>query len=156
MRSTGRTLFLLVTVFAALSLVLAACGNGDDDGGGDDTGDETEATQPADTGGEATEPADGGGGDLAAAGEEIYQSECAQCHSTDGSEGVGPTWQGVWGSEVELESGETVTVDEEYVTNSIQNPDDQIVAGFSSGIMPTVDLSDEEINQIIAYMKTLS
>lgn len=149
----SRTLFLMVAAFAALSLILAACGDDDDDANGG----ETEVTQPADTNGdEATEPADGEAeGDAVAAGEEIYQAECAQCHSTDGSEGIGPTWQGIWGREETLESGETVTVDEEYVRNSIENPDEQIVEGFSSGVMPQFDLSDEEIDQIIAFMQTL-
>jgi len=60
---------------------------------------------------------------------------CVACHSIDGSELPGPTWQGVYGSEELLESGSQVTVDEEYIRNSILHPGDEIVAGFQN-IMP--------------------
>lgn len=60
---------------------------------------------------------------------------CTACHSIDGSEMPGPTWQGIGGSEELLESGSQVTVDEEYIRNSILNPGDEIVSGFQN-IMP--------------------
>ncbi len=60
---------------------------------------------------------------------------CTACHSIDGSELAGPTWLGVVGREELLESGSRVTVDEEYVRNSILHPGDEIVAGFQN-IMP--------------------
>jgi cytochrome c oxidase subunit 2 len=60
---------------------------------------------------------------------------CTACHSIDGSELPGPTWQGVFGNEELLESGSSVTVDEEYIRNSIFHPADEIVSGFQN-IMP--------------------
>jgi len=60
---------------------------------------------------------------------------CTACHSIDGSELPGPTWQGVFGNEELLESGSSVTVDEEYIRNSILHPADEIVSGFQN-IMP--------------------
>lgn len=154
-----RSLFIFVTLVAVLSLFLAACGDDDDD---DDSDGGDGAVATATTAGsdeEAETPADGGdtGGDsdAAAAGESIYEAQCASCHTTDGSDGIGPTWQGLWESEVTLADGSTVTADEEYITESIQDPNAKVVEGFSEGIMPQFDLSDEEIQQIIAFIQTL-
>jgi cytochrome c oxidase subunit 2 len=60
---------------------------------------------------------------------------CVACHSTDGTEMAGPSWQGIFGSEVSLEDGSSVTVDEDYLRRSILMPGDQIVAGYQD-IMP--------------------
>lgn len=112
---------------------------------------------------EQLNPSTGGGegedGDLAARGQQLAQANgCVGCHSVDGAQSAGPTWQGLFGSEIPLASGETVTADEEYITNSIRNPGDQIHEGFSN-IMPAFgpdQLSDEDVQAIIAYMQTLS
>jgi len=59
-------------------------------------------------------------GDAAERGEEVAQQfGCLSCHSADGSQGVGPTWLGVFGSEKNLTNGTTVTVNEEYLRQSI-------------------------------------
>lgn len=78
---------------------------------------------------------------------------CFSCHSTDGSRRVGPTWQGLWGSEVELADGTTVTADEEYIRTSILDPDAQQVAGF--GVMPDFDVSESELEALVAYIRSL-
>jgi cytochrome c oxidase subunit 2 len=64
------------------------------------------------------------------------QFACASCHSIDGSILVGPSWQGVFGSQEALSDGSTVTVDEEYLRTSILNPAAQIVAGYENVAMP--------------------
>lgn len=93
------------------------------------------------------------------AGEEVAtEIGCFACHTSDGADLVGPTWAGVAGSERELELGETVVADDDYLYNSIVDPRSQIVSGFDP-LMPEGygdQLSDEEISQIIAYIKTLS
>ena len=60
---------------------------------------------------------------------------CVACHSTDGTSMAGPTWQGILGSEVSLEGGGSVTIDEDYLRRSILEPSAQIVAGYQN-IMP--------------------
>lgn len=69
-------------------------------------------------------------------GETWYtQFGCNSCHSLDGTVVVGPSWQNLYGVERELESGETVVVDEEYLRISITDPHAQLVAGFPA-VMP--------------------
>jgi cytochrome c oxidase subunit 2 len=105
----------------------------------------------------------------AARGEQWYtQFGCNACHSLDGSVIVGPSWQGLYGHEVTLTSGETVTADEEYIRNSILNPNDQIVEGFAPNVMPQTfasQFADEEakydgqiniIDDLIAFIQTLN
>lgn len=90
-------------------------------------------------------------------GQKIAQDNaCMTCHSTDGTGIVGPTWQNLFGSEVQLQSGETVIADEEYLRESIFNPKTKRVEGYG-GAMPKYDyLSDSQVNSIIEYIKSLS
>ena len=85
----------------------------------------------------------------------VAQNGCTGCHTIDGSTLVGPTWFGLYGSQVKLSDGSTVTADDAYITESIQNPSAQIVAGFEGVQMPTFNLTDAQISDIIAYIKTL-
>ncbi len=85
------------------------------------------------------------------------QYGCLSCHSLDGSQLVGPTWLGLFGSEVKLADGRTVIADEAYIIESIRNPGAAIVEGYPN-IMPASlgqELSDERIQDIIAFIKTL-
>ncbi len=90
-------------------------------------------------------------------GEQLYQQYgCNACHSTDGSALVGPTWRGLYGTEETLGDGSTVTVNDEYIKESIQDPNAKVVEGFTAGLMPpTLNVQDEEIPHIIEYMKSL-
>ncbi len=85
-------------------------------------------------------------------------SQCLSCHSVDGSQMVGPTWKGLYGSEVELEDGTTVIADVEYLTESIKDPGAKIVKGFPAGAMPPYGsiLTDENIQDIVAYIQSLA
>ena len=86
----------------------------------------------------------------------VKSSGCLGCHSIDGSKLVGPTWLGLFGSQVPLSDGTTVTADEAYLTESILNPSAKIVAGFETQAMPAfATLTEEEIANILAYLKTL-
>ncbi|RJP82571.1 MAG: cytochrome c oxidase subunit II [Candidatus Zixiibacteriota bacterium] len=91
-------------------------------------------------------------------GERLYTSRgCINCHSLDGTPGNGPSMLGVFGSRVQLTDGTSVIADENYVRESILEPQAKIVAGYQP-IMPTYQtiLRDEEVNALIAYLKTLS
>jgi cytochrome c oxidase subunit 2 len=100
-------------------------------------------------------------GDLTPAerGAEAYQLRgCNACHTLDGTETIGPSWQGLFGSEKTLTDGTTVVADEEYIRQAIIKPNDQVVEGFAP-IMPQTyeeQIPPEEINDIIEYIKSLS
>ena len=90
-------------------------------------------------------------------GEKLYKERgCNACHSIDGSTLVGPTWKGLFGHEVSMTDGSTVTADENYIRQSILEPQAKMVKGFGP-VMPAFKgiLSDEEVDAIIAYIKTL-
>lgn len=90
-------------------------------------------------------------------GQKLYnQRGCRQCHSVDGAAGIGPTFKGLWGHDQPLRDGGRAVVDENYLRESIVNPQAKIVAGFEP-VMPTFQgrLKDKEITAIIEYIKTL-
>jgi len=90
-------------------------------------------------------------------GQKLYnQRGCKQCHSVDGVAGIGPSFKGIWGHQQPLKGGGQVLVEENYVRESIVNPQAKIVAGYEP-VMPTYQgrLKDKEITAIIAYLKTL-
>ena len=90
-------------------------------------------------------------------GQKIYETYCKACHSINGAAGNGPTWKGLFGSQVELVDGSVVTADEAYLHQSIADPKSQVVKGFGPmGFNVTaVGITDPEIAYIIAYIKTL-
>ena len=101
----------------------------------------------------------GAGGTLSLAdqGKQLYASRaCIGCHSINGSASTGPTWKGMWGHEVKTDKG-TVKVDENYIRESILQPNAQIVNGFQAGLMPSFagQLKDDEINALIEFIKSV-
>ena len=90
-------------------------------------------------------------------GKRVFENAgCLGCHSIDGSAKVGPTLKGLFGSTVVLADGKTVQADEEYLRESVVDPNAKIVKGFQP-IMPSfkATLKDEELAALIAYLKTL-
>jgi cytochrome c oxidase subunit 2 len=90
-------------------------------------------------------------------GQNVYTSRCIACHDLTDQRKVGPGWKGIWGKQEQLEGGTSVVVDENYVRESIVDPNAKIVLGFPKGVMPTFagQLSDQEIMGVIEMMKTL-
>jgi len=89
-------------------------------------------------------------------GERLFTDlACITCHKTDTS-GRGPVLAGVFGSQVRLMDGRTVVADENYLRESIVNPQAKVVLGYQP-IMPTFQgtVSEENLMQLIAYIKTL-
>lgn len=103
---------------------------------------------------------------LDVAGEILFKRKgCAQCHSVDGDNSAkypGPPLNGQWGTDRQVlprgsSSPVTVTMDENYVRQSIRQPNSEIVVGRKPGMTVFTPqlLKDEEITAIIAYLKTL-
>jgi cytochrome c oxidase subunit II len=101
-----------------------------------------------------------GGGELAQRGQQLAQENgCTGCHSIDGAAAIGPTWQGLYGHEVTLADGSTVTADDAYIAESMRDPSAKVVEGFPGGVMPTFGpdkLSDDDVAAIVAFIATLA
>jgi cytochrome c oxidase subunit 2 len=89
-------------------------------------------------------------------GERLFtEHACVTCHKRD-STGRGPTLYGLYGSKVALADGRTAIADDNYLRESIMNSQMRVVQGYQP-IMPAFQgmLSEENLMQLIAYIKTL-
>ncbi len=97
--------------------------------------------------------------EMALMGEQVYTLKgCGACHKTDGSSQVAPTWKGLFGKQEKvIENGKeiTITVDEKYINESIKTPQQKLTVGFEKTPMPVFPLTDEEIEQVTAFIRTL-
>jgi cytochrome c oxidase subunit II len=91
-------------------------------------------------------------------GKYIWQTRgCNQCHSTDGTPGRAPTWKDVFGSTITFKDGTSQVADEDYLHGVIEHPNSKPIPGFDPIMPPTAGLlSDKDIDNVIAYIKTLS
>lgn len=99
------------------------------------------------------------------AGEKIWKQICASCHQIDGTRLVGPTWNSVenadgqfgYGYDAALEDGTSVLRDENYYRESILDPNAKVVKGFAPAMASYQGiLTDEDINNVIAFIQSLS
>ncbi len=108
--------------------------------------------------GEVTMPpeCEGAANPMACWGQKLSNTKgCMACHSVDGvKQQPCPNWRGIFGKERLLVSGETVTADEEYLTNSIVNSWDQVVQGYGK-TMPPYNFPEQEVEALVAYVKSL-
>jgi cytochrome c oxidase subunit 2 len=90
------------------------------------------------------------------AGEKLFaEKACITCHLSNGK-GRAPSLNGVFGGQVRLADGSTLTADENYIRESILNPSAKIVAGYAP-LMPTFQgqLTEEQTLDLISYVKSL-
>jgi cytochrome c oxidase subunit 2 len=93
---------------------------------------------------------------LAQRGQELSTGlGCVACHTVDGSPGVGPSWEGMWGRVETLTNGNTIVVDEEYFRESLKDPPRKMVAGYPN-VMLRYFLEEEEIIALMEFAKQLS
>ncbi len=93
-------------------------------------------------------------------GEQIFQNYCSACHSTDGTKLIGPSFEGLWGrTQTIAREGktETITVDEQYLRESIIKPQAAVVTGFE--LVPMADfssmLTEIQVDRLVSYLRTL-
>lgn len=92
----------------------------------------------------------------AESGKRLFEEfRCNTCHTAVAT-ALGPALDGVFGSTVELVTGEKIVANDEYVRESILYPQAKVIKGFAP-VMPTfkTQLSEEQLMQIVAYLKTL-
>ncbi|HYP99227.1 MAG TPA: cytochrome c oxidase subunit II [Polyangiaceae bacterium] len=90
-------------------------------------------------------------------GKMLYEKQgCSTCHSLDGTPKVGPSWKGIYGKMEAMTGGAPIKVDENYLRESMIDPQAHIVSGFAPA-MPTYQgkLSDKDIDGLIEYIKSL-
>lgn len=92
---------------------------------------------------------------MAERGRQIYEDlACMTCHGI-GDTDLGPTLYGLYGREVQLEGGMSVTADRAYIRESILQPYEKLTLGYPDKTMPAYDLSEEQILALVEYIKTL-
>ena len=91
------------------------------------------------------------------AGQRQYQTlGCETCHESTSS-GRGPSLIGIYDKPVTLKNGQEVTVDVDYIRESILQPRAKIVDGYEP-IMPIFEgqISEQSLLQIVSYIKSLT
>lgn len=91
-----------------------------------------------------------------AAGQKLFtERNCVTCHYAD-SAGRGPVLNGLPGSTVLLQNGDSLVADDTYLRESILTPAAQVVAGYQP-VMPTYQgqLGEEDVGALIAYIRSL-
>jgi cytochrome c oxidase subunit 2 len=97
------------------------------------------------------------GGTMAENGAKLFADlSCNTCHLENG-QGRGPVLKGLYGKQILITGGQTVTMDDAYIRESVLQPQAKVVSGFQP-IMPTFQglVTEEQLLQLIAYIKSLS
>jgi len=91
----------------------------------------------------------------AAEGAKLFLSQgCAACHQAGASQ-LGPNLQGIAGSTQILADDSKVVANDAYLHESIRQPQLKIVKGFAPAMPPFTHLTDTQVDQLVAYLKTL-
>ncbi|GJG97368.1 c-type cytochrome [Cupriavidus pauculus] len=115
---------------------------------------QAKAAQPAAAPGAGSTAGAGAGGSVEQ-GRSLAQSKgCVACHSVDGTQGVGPSWKGLFGSTQTFVDGSSAAVDDAFLKKEIQDPQARVVKGFGP-VMPKVPVTDEEVAALSAYIHSL-
>ncbi|HEX8407957.1 MAG TPA: cytochrome c oxidase subunit II [Thermoanaerobaculia bacterium] len=100
--------------------------------------------------------AGGSEGSLASQGEKLFEKyACNTCHSSTAG-ARGPNLAGLYGKTRTLTNGTIITADDNYIRESILNPQAKIAAGFQP-IMPTFQgqVNEDDLIRLLAYVRTL-
>lgn len=91
-------------------------------------------------------------------GRKVYvQRACIGCHTLDGKPSTGPTWKGLFGSKRFFADGGSATADENYIRESVWEPNKHISKGFPSGQMPAFKgmVTEEDMSAVIELIKSV-
>jgi cytochrome c oxidase subunit 2 len=89
-------------------------------------------------------------------GKLLYDNKgCNTCHTLDGTRSDGPSFKGIFGKAERMNDGTVIKIDENYIRQSILQPQANIVAGYE-GIMPTFQglLREREIQALVEFVKS--
>jgi cytochrome c oxidase subunit 2 len=91
----------------------------------------------------------------------LYKRQgCSTCHNAgaEGASGPGPSYNGSWGKPVQLENGTEVAFDENYVRESILNPQANARKGYGKASPMNSyagKFKDDQIDALITFIKSL-
>ncbi len=91
-------------------------------------------------------------------GERLYKIHCSGCHNINGVAATGPAFNDLWDRKEKIKGLGEVLVDENYVRESILEPNAKIVEGFDTpSKMQSFQgkLTNDDINFVISYLKHL-
>lgn len=95
--------------------------------------------------------------DPVAAGQTLWEVNCMMACHTGRPGAIGPNIERAFGTMRELEDGRSVLMDENYVRNSMINPNDDIAKGYPAAMTSfRGTLNNTQMNQIIAYLKSMA
>lgn len=103
--------------------------------------------------------------ELATQGQAIFlEYGCQACHNVESrTGGVGPSLVGIFAKMERLERGEEVLVDEEYLRESIVDPNAKIVRGYQGAVMMGGIQANHEaisqpetVNALVEFIKSLA
>jgi mono/diheme cytochrome c family protein len=132
-----------VALIVVIGALLAGCG------GSEETAPTAETVEGGQTTTETqTEPAAQGD---PAAGEQVYaQNGCAGCHVFEPAGSSGTTGPNLDELPMLAENaGEDLQA---FTRESIENPDSYVEEGYPEGLMPTADLDEKELNDLVAFL----
>lgn len=146
-------LITLSALMVVSVVFLAGCGNQSapsSNGTAETTTPQTAETKPTEAKSEAAQDPEAAKGKLV-----FLQTGCNACHMNSAVGNQYPDLRGLYGSEVKLEGGKTVVADEEYLRESILYSNKKVVAGYAPSMPSYSYLKEEQVNQLIAYIKSL-
>ncbi len=80
---------------------------------------------------------------------------CLGCHSLDGSSLSGPTWKGLYGRELAFTDGTRAVANDRYLEEAIKDPLARVIQGYAPVMPPKMPVSDEEVKEIIAFIRSV-
>lgn len=141
-----KNLFVLLVVMMVGALILTACGGGGDS---QSSGETTRKSVPAAYAGK-TNPLKGNA-DAATAGKETYTTYCASCHGETGK-GDGPAAASLQPAPANL-ADKAQSDSEDFLFWVIKEGGS--AAGMSASMPAHLDLSDDQIWQVVTFLQTL-
>lgn len=91
-------------------------------------------------------------------GQLLYAMHCISCHTLDGKKKIGPSFADLWTKErIVMRDGqsETVVADEQYIRESILQPQAAIVQGYENAnrmVDIRKTLNDEQIDALVKFL----
>ena len=84
----------------------------------------------------------------------LEAKECMSCHSLTADADLSPSFKGIYGRREKMSDGSMITVDDAYLRESILHPGAKLVDGYDD-LMPVPTLTDQEVDEMIEYLKTI-